>query len=295
MELLHFNGPVWRPPFEAQSQLLQVTSGCSHHRCKFCSLYHGTEFCISPLSEVEIDLQTIAEYQPRVRRLFLTGANPFVLSYDHLFELSVLFRKYLRHLVSWGCFARITDIIPKSIDELKALRHLGLDNISIGMESGDDFILAYMNKGYSAANILEECRKLEEAGIRYHLTYLTGLGGRGAGKRNAMSTARIFNMLHPFSINFVSLTVFPDSELYLEIQKGNYLPASEQERLDELIFLFSYLTCRTTVLGNTVSNPVPFIGLLPNEKSRLIRELESAKENYSEEELVSYRTSVKSL
>lgn len=295
MELLHFNGPVWRPPFEAHSQLLQVTAGCSHHRCKFCTLYHGTDFRVSPLAEVESDLQTIVRYQPRARRLFLTGANPFVLSYDRLFELAVLFRKYLRYLVSWGCFARITDIARKSVGELEALHHLGLDDISIGSESGDDAVLAYMNKGYTASDILQECTKLEEAGIRYHLTYLTGLAGHGSGSRNARNTALVFNELHPVTINVVSLTLFPESELYAEMQNGTYLPASEHERLEELIQLVSLLTCETTVLGNTVSNPVPFVGLLPKEKSRLLRELEQAAGTFSEGALQDYRDSIGSL
>lgn len=295
MELLHFNGPVWRPPFEAQSQLLQVTAGCSHHRCKFCALYHDTAFRLSPLSEIEADLRTITEYQPRARRLFLTGANPFVLSYDRLFELAVLFRKYLRHLVSWGCFARITDIAAKSVEELKALHHLGLDDLSIGTESGDDATLARMDKGYAAADILRECAKLEEAGIRYHLTYLVGLAGHGEGKRNARNTARVFNRLHPVTLNFVSLTLFPESELYAEMRTGAYVPASEQERLKELIQLFSLLTCQTTVLGNTVSNPVPFVGLLPKEKLRLIRELEQALDRWSEMSLQDYRRGISSL
>lgn len=65
---LHFSGQVWRPPYEANSQLLQLTSGCTWHKCKFCSLYHGTPFRMSPLSEVEEDLKVIRRWQPRARR-----------------------------------------------------------------------------------------------------------------------------------------------------------------------------------------------------------------------------------
>ena len=210
MELLHFTGQVWRPPYEASSQLLQVTAGCTHNKCKFCSLYHGTKFRLSPIAEVEEDLKVIQDYQPRARRVFLTGANPFALSYNRLLDLGLLIRKYLRHCESIGMFARISDIKPKTVEELKNLRHLGFDGISIGTESGDDDTLAAMNKGYMANDIIEQCKKLEEANIRYNLVYLTGLAGKGKGERNAINTANVFNQLSPFTVNFVSLTVFSE-------------------------------------------------------------------------------------
>lgn len=231
MELLHFTGQVWRPPYEASSQLLQVTAGCTHSKCKFCSLYHGTKFRLSPIAEVEEDLKVIQDYQPRARRVFLTGANPFALSYNRLLDLGLLIRKYLRYCESIGMFSRISDIKSKTVEELQNLRHLGFDSISIGTESGDDNTLAMMNKGYTANDIIEQCKKLEEANIRYNFVYLTGLAGRNKGEQNAVNTANVFNQLHPFTINFVSLTVFPESELYQEIQCGNFVEATEHERL----------------------------------------------------------------
>lgn len=166
---LHFTGQVWRPPYEAGSQLLQITSGCTWHKCKFCSLYHGTPFRMSPLSEVEEDLKVIRQWQPRARRVYLTGANPFALSYNRLMDVALLLRKYLPHLVSFGMFARVTDIAPKSVEELKNLRHMKLDSINIGIETAHNETLDRMNKGYHASDILVQLSKLDEAGIRYNL------------------------------------------------------------------------------------------------------------------------------
>lgn len=295
MELLHFTGQVWRPPYEANSQLLQVTAGCTHNKCKFCSLYDGTKFRLSPITEIEEDLKVIQNYQPKARRVFLTGANPFVLSYNRLLDLALLIRKHLRYCDSIGMFARISDIKPKTIEELKNLRHLGFDSISIGTESGDDDTLAVMNKGYTANDIIEQCKKLEEANIRYNFVYLTGLAGKDKGEQNAINTAHVFNQLHPFTINIVSLTVFPESELYEEIQRGNFAEATEHERLLELKTFISRLCIETTLLGNTVSNTVPFIGMIPNDKVRLLNELDLAIKNLKEEELRQYRDSIKSL
>ena len=136
-----------------------------------------------------------------------------------------------------GCFARITDITKKSVDDLRQLHHLGFDYLTIGVESGDTDTLARVNKGYKAEDILEQCSKLDEAGIHYNFFYLVGLAGNGYGERNALRSAEVFNKLHPISIGFLSLTLFPESQLYQEIVEGLYEEATEYERIDEMICL----------------------------------------------------------
>lgn len=125
--------------------------------------------------------------------------------------------------------------------------------------------------------------------------YLTGLAGNSKGERNAINTANVFNQLHPFTINFVSLTVFPETELYEEVQRGNFVEATEHERLLELWTFISRLRIETTLLGNTVSNTVPFIGMIPNDKVRLLNELDLAIKNINEKAFRQYRDNIKSL
>ena len=292
---LHFTGQVWRPPYEAGSQLLQVTSGCTWHQCKFCSLYHGTPFRMSPLREVEEDLRVIRQWQPRARRVYLTGANPFVMSYDKLMDIAILLRKYLPHMESFGMFARVTDIGPKSVEELKNLRHMKLDNLNIGMETAHDPTLERMNKGYHAADILEQLSKLEAAGIRYNVVYLNGLGGKGMGEASAVASAEVLNQLHPWIINIVSLTVFPEAPLYQEVLNGTYEEEPEVERLLEMRTLISWLAIKTNILANHVSNPVPLTGALPNDQAVILRELDRAIEHLPESELRGYREGVRGL
>lgn len=293
---LHFDGPIWRPPYEATSQLLQVTAGCTWHRCKFCTLYGTQKFRMSPLEEVEEDLQVINRFQPRAHRVFLTGANPFVLTTNRLTDIALLIRKYVgKGHPTIGCFSRITDIRTKSIEDLKQLHHLGFDYLTIGVESGDSETLARVNKGYVAEDILEQCRKLEAANIHYHFFYLVGLAGHGNGIRNATRSADVFNKLHPVSVGFLSLTLFLDSQLYHEILRGEYEEASEYERLDEMASLISQLSCRTHILARTVSNPIPLTGAIPEDRITLLNEIKQIKEHYSEEQLRSYRDSIESL
>ena len=296
MELLHFNGPVWRPPFEATSQLLQVTAGCTWHRCKFCTLYGTQKFRMSPMSEIESDLKVINRVQPRAHRVFLTGANPFVLTANRLLDIALLIRKYVGEgRPTIGCFARITDITKKSVEELRQLHHLGFDYLTIGVESGDSETLSRVNKGYRSEDIIEQCLKLESAGIRYNLFYLVGLAGHGNGERNACRSAAVFNQLNPVSIGFLSLTLFPESQLYKEISEGLFQEATEYERLDEMICLVSKLTCKTHILARTVSNPIPFTGSLPVDRESILRDLRDAKQHLTEEQLRSYRDSIEFL
>lgn len=293
---LHFEGPVWRPPYESTSQLLQVTAGCTWHRCKFCTLYGTQKFRMSPMEEVEQDLQVIHRFQPRAHRVFLTGANPFVLTTDRLTDIALLIRKYVGEgHPTIGCFSRITDIRNKTIEDLKQLHHLGFDYITIGVESGDSETLTRVSKGYVAEDILEQCRKLEDAGIRYHFFYLVGLAGHGNGIRNATRSAEVFNQLYPVSIGFLSLTLFPGCQLYREMQHCEYEEATEHERLDEMASLISQLSHRTHILARTVSNPIPLTGAIPEDRQVLLNEIKRIKKLFTEEQLRCYRDSIESL
>lgn len=289
---LHFTGQIWRPPYEASSQLLQITSGCTWHKCKFCSLYHGTPFRMAPVSEVEEDLRVIRQWQPLARRVYLTGANPFALSYNKLMDIAVLLRKYLPHMVSFGMFARVTDITPKSVEELRNLRHMKLDSITIGMETAHDPTLERMNKGYHASDILAQLSKLDEAGIRYNIFYLNGLGGKGNGVESATATANVINKLHPCIINIVSLTIFPESRLYQEVIDGSYEEEPEIERLIETRTLIERLKIKVNILGHHVSNTVPITGALPYDRAAILQEFDKAMAEFPEQELKNYRNRI---
>ena len=292
---LHFTGQIWRPPYEANSQLLQLTSGCTWHKCKFCSLYHGTPFRMSPLSEVEEDLKVIRRWQPRARRVYITGAIPFALSYNRLMDTALLLRKYLPHMESFGMFARVTDITPKSVEELRNLHHLKLDSINIGMETAHDPTLDRMDKGYHSADILEQLSKLDEAGIHYNVFYLNGLGGQGNDVASAAATAEVLNRLHPCIINIVSLTIFPESRLHQDVIDGTYQEAPEIERLVEMRTLIERLTIKTNLLGHHISNTIPITGALPYDKAALLSEFDKAISSFPEQELRAYRKNIRHL
>ena len=292
---MHFTGRTWRPPYEAHSVIIQATSGCTYGKCRFCSLYQGECFRMSPLREFEEDLEEIKFYQPYARRIFWTGADPFAMSYENLKLRALTVRDYLIKCQTMAMFASIRNIRDKEAWQLKKLRAMGIHGLTIGTESVDDDTLLLAGKNYTAADILEQCRKLQEAGIEYYLVYMTGLAGRGNGYRNAVNSARLFSRLNPYFISVSSLTLFPGTELYRMEQEGKFVPAGEKERLQELQVFIRNLQVRTHLFANTGSNYYPVTAYLPKEREAVIRELQYVIDTRSEEEMAAYRRNLKSL
>ena len=225
---MHYTGTIWRPPYETSSLLLEVTAGCTHHKCKFCTLYNDLpfKFRMSPLEDVESDLQEAQLWSTdpialltarlqglprpeRIQRAFLTGANPFVLKSERLLAIADLIRQYVPTIKTIGCFARITDVTLKSDEELASLHQAGYDGLTIGIETGDDEALRFMNKGYAAADIVKQCQRLDQAGIHYSFFYLVSISGAGRGEIGAKATADVCNQLHPTLIGVNMLTIYP--------------------------------------------------------------------------------------
>ena len=292
---MHFTGRTWRPPYEAHSVIIQATSGCTYRQCTFCNLYQKECFRMSPLSEFEEDLAEIKRYQPNARRLFWTGANPFAMSYENLKLRALTVRDYLIKCQTMAMFASIRDIRNKEVWQLKKLRAMGINGLSIGVESGDDETLALANKGYTAADILEQCQKLDEAGIEYYFVYMTGLAGKDNGTRNAVRSAKLFSRLNPYFISVDSLTLFPGTRLYEMHRQGLFVPAGEKERIQELQILIQNLQIRTHLFANSKSNFYPTAAYLPKERSFIIRELQNIINTVSEEEMQRYRSTMQSL
>ena len=260
---MHYTGTIWRPPYEASSLLLEVTAGCTHHRCKFCTLYADLpfQFRMSPMEDIEADLKeaqkTYRRFMGRkVSRTFLTGANPFVLKYDRLMEIAGLVHKYFPGMETIGSFARVTDITLKSDEELAALHGAGYDGLTIGIETADDEALRFMDKGYLAADILEQC-------------------GR-----------------HPLLVGANMLTIYPNSGLYQEIRRGNWKEESETEKYREVRALVEGLEIPTEFAALGASNAFQLHGVLPEDKKKLLAFLDDVIENVGEDELRRYRESV---
>lgn len=292
---MHYSGNIIRPPHEGKNVLLQVTTGCSHNRCRFCGLYRDIGFRMSPMREIEADLREVRRYYPRCNRIFLLAADAFVMTHEKLKAIAEKINQYLPDCATIAMYASVRNVMNKTVEQLADLRAHGVDKLTMGIESGDDDVLVMSNKGYTAKDIVEQCGKLDDAGIAYSIIYIGGLAGRGKGVKNALESAKVFNQINPTHIGAMSLTLMPGSELYEDALAGRFVESGELERTEELLALVSNLDIRTFIAANHVSNNIVFKGRLPTEKARIVAYLEQAIKEYDEDFLRRRRENLSSL
>lgn len=279
---MHFTEPIYRHPLEADSALIELTAGCSHSKCAFCSFFNGVKFKPAPLEYVEQDFNEIKRRTPRARRFFGCGGDAFCLAPVRLKKIAAMMQKRFPG-AAMGMYARISNMRNKTVDDLRELRRLGINGLYIGMESADDAVLTRMRKGYGAEEVLEACQKLESAGIEYYLIYLGGLAGKGKCVESALTSLKVINQLHPAWFSLSTCTVVPDTDLYDDVLTGDFVLPSEKERLQEQITLLSNLTISDTLIyGYTRSNSVQFGGEWPRNKGAILSRLKHAEANLDE-------------
>lgn len=295
---MHYVESPHRLPYEAGSSILQVSVGCTYNRCRFCSLCRkpGKEFRVSPRSEIEEDLSELASYTFRRPRIYLYGGNPFGIDPAELVEVLELIHEKLPEVRSIGGFARVADIAARSDEELRTWARLGVDDVSIGAESGFDPALRYMRKPNTAADLERQCARLGAAGIGYTLFYLAGMAGAGACSQAAAASAEVFRRINPKRINIMTMTVFDDADLAADVAAGDFTPASEHEILAELRdFIAGLEGCTSLVEAGHDTNMVKFDGVLPRDREKMAAYLDSRIACMNEESMSRLRARMRSL
>ena len=258
---MHFTGTVYRNPYWPTFPLLQITQGCTHNSCKFCTMYQDVPFRLQPMEWIEEDLQEIAAIMPDAKTIQLLSANPLAMTYDKLAPILEMINRYLPKMEYIYAAARVTDICNKTVEELRSLKEMGLREISLGVESGDDWTLDRVHKGYHAKDIIEQCAKLREAGIDFWMTFLNGTAGREHSLDHAIHSAEIFSQCKPMLVGTGGLVLFPGTPLLEEANRGEFTPLSEKEMLIELKTIVEHLTCdcyfvtHHTVSGRNLTGP----------------------------------------
>lgn len=280
---MHYTGTIYRPPFEARSLLLQVTTGCSHNRCSFCTMYRDEPFRVEPLEQIEEDLAEARQYVPNVTRVFLENGDPFALSADRLEQIAVMIHAYLPRVETIAMYASIKNVIGKSDEELRRLRNLGINELNIGVESGLDEALVYMNKGYTSDQAKHELNRLKEAGIDYGANIILGCAGPERRHENAAATAALLNETKPYLIFTGTIHSDPGCPLYEDIQNGRFVESTFGEYLDEeeeLLKLLELTDCY--LFGLHPSNIVTMRGNLPEDKAAMLALVRKRREELAD-------------
>ena len=293
---MHFSSDINRPPYEARDAFLQITSGCSHGRCAFCTFYKDAPFRISPIETVEADIKELASgwYYP-FDRIYLQGADPFIVPYDYLKKVAKMIHDYLPNVKSIGGYARVDNVRNKTVAQLRDLVMEGYSNFYFGNETGDDTLLERMNKGYKAEDVVRYMSRLDEACMPYIMNFLGGLGGHGYGLDHAQKSADVINQLHPTMVYASELTLFPDTPLSQDVRKGLFADATEEERLIEMKEFISCLTVPTVFKAEHVTIPVPIRGNLQEDKPEMLALMDRLIEMAREGRLDHFRENVAGL
>ncbi len=303
-------GPI-RPPSEAYSLLLRVTRNCPWNRCKFCGLYKGQQFELRSVDEIKREIQTVKVIHDQIKELagkaghgnqvakmaaavfnnapsdvyrqvalwlyaggrnvFLQDANTLIMPTDDLVEIIRFLKETFPGIERITSYGRSKTAARKSLEELKALHDAGLSRLHLGLESGYDPLLAYMNKGVTAAEHIAGGKKVVASGISLCEYVILGLGGRKWWREHAAETAKALNEINPDFIRVRTLAVNERMPLYREVANGSFLRATDEEIVEEEKQLIEHLECSASFVSDHITNLLPEIeGKLPEEKEKLL-------------------------
>jgi radical SAM superfamily enzyme YgiQ (UPF0313 family) len=275
---MRYHGTVIRPPSEAQSYILQITYGCAHNGCSFCGTYADKPFRPRPLDEVLEDIALAGQGSPATRRVFLADGNALVLSTRRLVAILDALAAAFPLLRRVGIYANARDLLQKSDDELALLHEKKLEIVYLGLESGCDEVLRYINKGATAAEMVRSVHRAKRAGIRVSIIALLGIGGTELSPRHAEATGHVVSEMDPQYLSLLTLMLVPGTELNRRCQAGTFQTLQPEELLAEMRQIIVHLNglTRCVFRTNHASNYLPLAGTLARDKNDLLAKLDRA-------------------
>ena len=288
---MKYDEQIYRPPKEYKSLLLQVTSGCTHNKCKFCGMYRYTNFKMESLDQIESDVIEASQHPffRSTKRVFLLNGNPFVLKTERLLKIAEIIHKYLKNVEVITTYASIKDIENKTDDELRQLKDAGINDLYIGVESGNQEALEFINKGNTVDEAIREMKRLDKFDYNYYAMILTGLMGRGIAKaiENGKKTGKMLSQVNARGVFPMSVTLVPGTELWDLYKSGQYQEASEYDRLVELReIVYNLLPEKTALISSAHNSNTMYIkGIVPPDREKLLRQIDQILEEASPEEM----------
>lgn len=275
---MRYEGPIYRPPSEADSLLIQATVGCPHNKCTFCMVYKkGPPFKVLPVKEIKEDLDHAKKiYGSRVRTLFFPAGNTIAMPTDDLSEICAYAKTLFLNLKRITTYGSSRYIYKKGLEDLIKIRHSGLSRIHVGLESGDDEVLFRIKKGTSSSEQIQAGRWVREAGIELSEYVILGIGGKDRTREHADATARVLNAINPDFIRLRTFLPKINTLLLHEIRKGRFEMLSAHEVLKETRKVIEALDVTSEVLSDHYTNYVNVRGRMPDDRDRMLALIDEA-------------------
>lgn len=269
---MRYEGPIYRPPSEADSLLIQATVGCPHNRCTFCLVYKkGPRFRVRPVPEIIEDMrearQSLGE---SVRTMFLPAGNSIVMPTDELAQVCRAAREIFPLLERITVYGSSRYILDKGEEELRKLARAGLSRVHVGLESGSDEVLRRIKKGASRQEQIAAGGMLNRAGIENSTYVMLGIGGRELTLEHARETASAITAIRPDFVRVRTFLPKVNTPLLRQIEKGEFEVVSPHEALTELRWLVAGIDCDTRLTSDHYTNYLNAEGSLPKDRPRLL-------------------------
>jgi radical SAM superfamily enzyme YgiQ (UPF0313 family) len=276
---MDYIGRIIRPPSEADSILLQVSTGCSHNRCTFCGAYKDKRFSIKTDARVDEDLRFAALHCRRQRRLFLVDGDALIIPQPRLLRILDAVREQLPWVTRVGSYASAKAVSMKTDKELAELRGRGLSMLFMGLESGDDVVLRGVRKWGDSAAMIAQARRARRVGLKLNVTVLLGLGGSDRSEIHARETGRVLSAMDPEQAAALTLMLVPGTPLHEDWERGRFqLPDARGMLVEQRMMLQCTNLTKGLFLSNHASNYLPLKVRLPREKQAALDLIDRALE-----------------
>lgn len=279
---------MYTPMPEMHNLMVPLTSGCSYHKCLYCDLNFRQKFHVFKLEDIEDYLKSEKSKYTKMKRspkkFTLLEGNPLCVKTSYLESVFKLIGKYFE--VDYiSMFARASDVLRKSDEELLRLKSLGLDRLCLGLESGSDDVLSFHNKGHTAMDSVKACKKLERLGIKYSVYIMLGLGGKDMTKVHREETAKLLNKIKPFEVVFVTTVIFKRAPLKDYVREKKFRRLSIKEVLNEEIYILEHIDMDAVIKATHKTNPLPVLAKFPEGKEATLEKLREYRDAGSEKDL----------
>lgn len=283
-----YDYPLYRPPSEANSLIIQVTLGCSHNKCSFCNMYKSKKFTIKSVSEIKKEIDYYRNLYSYVEKIFLADGDALIMPTENLKEILLYIRSVFKECTRVTLYGTPKSILKKSTEELNELNDLGLHMIYMGVESGYDEILLDINKGVDSNEIVEAAMKVKKSQILLSVTVISGIGGKEKSNEHAINTGKIISKIEPDYLGILTLMLEKGTNLYNKVLNKEFEVLKDIEVLNEIKLLLKNISVNKPMVFrcNHASNYISLKGILPVDKEKMLNKIQSYEntENLKQEE-----------
>lgn len=277
---IDYHEPLFRPPSEGKSLIIQVTLGCSWNKCSFCEMYTSKHFTVRKEEDVLKDIVAFEPWADQITKVFLADGDPLVLSNKRLLPVLEKIKQTFPNLRRISTYASPSNINRKTEQELKELQEAGLQLLYIGIESGDNATLEAIQKGETFDSTVEGINKAQDAGMDASVMIITGVGGKHHTGQHAIKSAEVLNATQPKFASTLVLTAHKGLDHYKDRFKGEFIELSLEEQLEEMYKFMEQLALKETIYrSDHASNRLVLKGVLGKDKKRFLEQIQDAMQN----------------